>query len=76
MVYKILSQLRQRVMHEKRHKLKTLPLVKNPHFSFNLADIQEKLLTHDVVTMTQFHKDCKKIIDFLFRRKFLDCVLF
>ena len=35
-------------MHKKGHKLKSLPLVKNPQFSFNLADIQAKLPTHEV----------------------------
>ena len=52
-------------MHKKGHKLKTSPLIKNPQFSSNLADIQAKLPTHEVVILTKFHKDCKKIVDFL-----------
>ena len=54
-------------MHKKGHKLKTLSLVKNPQFSFNLADIQANLPSHEVDTLTKFHKDCKKFIDFLLR---------
>ena len=52
-------------MHKKGHKLKTSPLIKNPQFPSNLADIQAKLPTHEVVILIKFHKDCKKIIDFL-----------
>ena len=50
-------------MHKKGHKLKTSPL--NPQFSSNLADIEAKLPTHEVIILTKFHKDCKKIVDFL-----------
>ena len=50
--------------------------MKNPQFSSSLADIQAKLLTHEVVILTKFHKDCKKIVDFLLKQKFLVCVLF
>ena len=57
MVYKMLSQLKQRVMHEKGQKLKTLPLVKNPQFSFNLADIQAKLPIHEAIILTKLHKE-------------------
>ena len=63
-------------MHKKRQKLKTSPLVKNPHFSSNLADIQAKLPTHEAIILTKFHKECKKIVDFLLRQKFLACALF
>ena len=63
-------------MHKEGHKLKTSPLIKNPQFSFILADVQEKLPTHEVVILTKFHKDCKKIVDFLLTQKFLDCALF
>ena len=63
-------------MHKKGHKLKTSPLIKNPQFSSNLADIQAKLPTHEVVILTKFHKDCKKIVDFLLTQKFLVCALF
>ena len=52
-------------MHLKGHKLKTSPLMKNPQFSFNLADNQAKLPTHEVVILTKFHKDRAKIVDFL-----------
>ena len=60
-------------MHEKGHKLKTLPLIKNLQFSSNLADIQPKLPTHEVDILTLFHKDCKKNFDFLLTQKFLVC---
>ena len=63
-------------MHKKGHQLKTSPLIKNPQFSSNLADIQAKLPTHEVVILTKFHKDCKKIVDFLLTQKFLVCALF
>ena len=52
-----------RVMHNKRLKLKNSPLIKNPQFPSNLADIQAKLPTPEVVILTKFHKDCKKIVD-------------
>ena len=51
-------------MHKKGLKLKTSPLIKNLQFSSNLADIQAKLPTHEVIILTKFHKDCKKIVDF------------
>ena len=63
-------------MHKKGHKLKTSPLVKNPQFSSNLADIQAKLPTHEAIILTKFHKECKKIVDFLLRQKILACALF
>ena len=66
----------KRVMHKKEHKLKTSPVIKNPQFLSNLADIQAKLPTHEVVILTKFHKDCKKIVDFLLTQKFLVCALF
>ena len=46
-------------------------LKKNPQFSSNLADIQAKLPTHEVVILTKFHKDCKNIFDFLLTEKCL-----
>ena len=61
---------------KKLDRLKILPLVKNPQFSFNLGHNQAKLPTHEVVILTKFHKDCKKIIDLLLRRKFLACAIF
>ena len=64
-------------MHKKGHKLKTSPLIKNPQFSSNLANIQTKLPTHEVlIILTKFHKDWKKIVDFLLTQKFLVCALF
>ena len=36
-------------MHNKGHKLKTSPLIKNPQFPSNLADIQAKLPTREVI---------------------------
>ena len=65
-------------MHKKEHKLKTSSLVKNPHFSSNLADIQAKLPTHKVIILTKLHKECKKIkiVAFLLGQKFLACALF
>ena len=63
-------------MHKKRHKLKTSPLIKDPQFSSNFADIQAKLPTHEVVILTKFHKDCKRIVDFLLTQKFLVFALF
>ena len=63
-------------MNKKGHKLKTPPLIKNPQFSSNLADILEKLPTHEVVILTKFHKDCKKIVDFSLTQKILVCALF
>ena len=64
------------MMYKKGHKLKTSPLVKNPQFSPNLANIQAKLPTHEAIILTKFHKECKKIVDFLLRQKFLACALF
>ena len=61
---------------KKIYWLKISPLIKNPQFSSTLADIQAKLPTHEVVILTKFHKDCKKIVDFLFTQKFLVCTLF
>ena len=63
-------------MHKKEHKLKTSPFMKNPQFSSNLADIQAKLPTNEVVILTKFQKDCKKIVDFLLTQIFLVCALF
>ena len=63
-------------MHKERHKLKTSPIIKNPQFSSNLADIKAKLPTHEIVILTKFHKYCKRIVDFLLTQKFLVCVLF
>ena len=58
-------------MHKKGHKLKTSPLIKNSQFSSNLAGIQVKLPTHEAIIVTKFHKECKKIVDFLPRQTIL-----
>ena len=58
-------------MHKNGHKLKTLPSIKNPQFSSNLADIQSKLTTHEVVILTKCHKDCKKMLIFYLHKNFL-----
>ena len=63
-------------MHKKGHKLKTSPLLKNPQFSSNLADIQAKLPTKKTIILTKFHKECKKIVEFSLRQRFLACALF
>ena len=63
-------------MHKKEHKLKTSSIVKNSQFSSNLADIQAKIHTHEAIILPKFHKECKKIVDFLLRQKFLACALF
>ena len=42
----------------------------NQKFSSNMADIQAKLPTHEVVILTMFHKDGKKIVDFLLTQNF------
>ena len=63
-------------MHKKGQKLKTSSLVKNPQFSPNLANIQAKLPTHEAIILTKFHKEYKRIVDFLLRQKFLACALF
>ena len=41
-----------------------------------LVHIQAKLPTHELVILSEFHKDCKKIIDFLLRQRFLPCAFF
>ena len=63
-------------MHEKGHKLKNSPSVKNLQFSSSLANIQAKSPTHEAIILTKFHKECKKIVNFLHTQKFLDCALF
>ena len=45
--------------------LKILPLVKNPQFLFNQADIQANLPTHKLIILSKFPKDWKEIVDFL-----------
>ena len=50
--------------------LKISPLVKDPQFLSNQADIQEILPTHGLVILTKFHNDWQKIEDFLVIAKF------
>ena len=51
-------------MQKKLDWLKFSPLVKNPQFLSNQADIQAIEPTHGLVILTKFHKDCQKIVDF------------
>ena len=46
------------------------PLVKNPQFFSNQADIRAILPSHELVTLTKFHKDWQKVVDFLVIAKF------
>ena len=50
--------------------LKISPLVKNPQFLSNQADIQAIVPTHGLVIVTKFHKDWQKINNFLVVAKF------
>ena len=63
-------------MPKKGHKLKTSPLIKNSQFLSNLANIQVRLTTHEVVILIKFHQDCKTIVGFLLTKKFLVCAFF
>ena len=58
------------MQHKKGLKLKTSPLIKNQKFPSNLADIQAKLPTHEVVILIKFHKDCKELLIFYLHKKF------
>ena len=57
-------------MQKKLDWLKISPLVKNPQFLCNQADIQAILPTHGLVILTKFRKDWQKIEDFLVVAKF------
>ena len=57
-------------MQKKLDWLKISPLVKNPQFLSNQADIQAIVPTHGLVILTKFHKDWQKINDFLVITKF------
>ena len=57
-------------MQKKLDWLKISPLVKNPQFVSNQADIQAIVPTHGLVILTKFHKDWQKIEDFLVVAKF------
>ena len=48
------------------------PLVKNPQFLSNQADIQVTLPTHELINLTKFHKDWQKIVNVLGIAKFWD----
>ena len=52
-------------MQKKLDRLKISPLVKNPQFLSNQADIQAIVPTHGLVILTKFHKDLQKINNFL-----------
>ena len=57
-------------MQKKLDWLKISPLVKNPQFLSNQADIQAILPTHGLVILKKFHKDWQKIDDSLVIEKF------
>ena len=57
-------------MQKKLDWLKILPLVKNPQFLSNQADIQAIVPTHGLVILTKFHKDWQKIDNSLVIAKF------
>ena len=57
-------------MHKKGHKFKTSPLVKNPQFSSDLADIQTKSPTHEAIILNMFHKELKKLLIFYLDENF------
>ena len=50
---------------KKLNRLKIWPLVKNPQFLSNQADIQASLSTHELIISTKFHHDWQEIVDFL-----------
>ena len=56
--------------------LKNRPLVKNPQFLPNQADIQSILPSHEVVILTKFHNDWQEIVDFLAIAKFCASLFF
>ena len=49
---------------------KSWPLIKNPYETW------WKYSTHEAIIFTKFHKDWRKIVDFLFMAKFLTCPSF
>ena len=44
--------------------LKNWPLVKNPQFLSNQADIQATVSTHELIILTKFHNYWQDIVDF------------
>ena len=50
--------------------LKIWLFIKNPQFLSNQADIPATSPTHELVTLTKFHKDWQENVDFLLKAKF------
>ena len=44
---------------------KNIPLIKNPQFYSDLAEILAILSTHELIILTKFDGDWTKIVDFL-----------
>ena len=63
-------------MHKKLDKAQTLPLVKNPQFLYYSHETWSKWSTHELITLTKFHEDTTKIIDFLLTATFELCPIF
>jgi len=57
-------------MQKKIDCLKNWPLIKNPLFLSNQADIQATLPTHELILLTKFHNYWQEIVDFLVIGKF------
>ena len=57
-------------MQKKLDWLKNWLLVKNPQFLSNQADVQVTLPTHELIILTNFHKDWQKFVDFFLAAKF------
>ena len=55
---------------KKVDKRKTSPLIKNPQFLSNQADILGTRSSHMVNIFTEFHEDWTTIVDFLSMAKF------
>ena len=50
--------------------LRNWPLVKNPQFLSNQAEIHATSPTHELVILTKFHKDWQENMDFIGITKF------
>ena len=50
-------------------------LMKNPQFLSNFYETYTKLLPHEVIIFTKFHKDWTKIVDFLLMTDFRTCAV-
>ena len=57
-------------------KIKTWLYVKNPLFLSDPDDILATRATHEMIIFTKFHKDRRKIVDFLLIAKFWAWELF